>query len=319
MNRVFTIILSVFLLFACEQKKDDYRIAIVSIVEIDPIVQLRNGFKEEFSQSEFARSHQYSFKEYNAQNDAGLQNQIVDTLVTNKPDMIYVLGTPLAQALQKRLPDVLLVQGTSTDPVSAGLADSWNGSGRNYIATTDLPPIEKQVNLIKRLTPHVKKLGVIYNPGEINSVAVIKKMREFLASNQTGIEIVERPIATTAEVATATNSLIGRVDAIYLPPDNTAHAAIPVIGRIATEYKIPFYVTVESALEHGALATLSLDFHEMGKETARLALEVLNGKNPKTLPIRVSENPLITISRKSASRLNIDLSGIGKNENIIIK
>lgn len=74
MNRVFTIILSVFLLFACEQKKDDYRIAIVSIVEIDPIVQLRNGFKEEFSQSEFARSHQYSFKEYNAQNDAGLQN-----------------------------------------------------------------------------------------------------------------------------------------------------------------------------------------------------------------------------------------------------
>lgn len=313
-------ILSQLLLSCSDEKKSNiFNIAIVSIVEIDPIAQLRNGFKEEFSNSDFAKSNKYNFSEYNAQNDAGIQVQIIDKLTTDKPDLIYVLGTPLAQSIQRRLPEVLLVQGTSTDPVAANLADSWEGSGRKYIATTDLPPIDIQINLIKSLTPQVSRLGVIYNPGEVNSIAVIRRLKEYIIDSKTEISLIERPIASSAEVATAVNSLIGKSDAIYLPPDNTAHAAIPVIGKICYDLKIPFYATVESALDYGALSTLSLDFYEMGKETARLALEVINGKSPENLPIRASTNPIISINSDVAQRLGISIERFKEKKNYRIK
>lgn len=321
MKKLISLILILIIIAGCNssKEKDTFDIAIISIVEIEPIVQLRKGFKEVMDSSKFAKRHKLKYSEYNAQNDASIQNQIIDKIFLDKPDLIYVLGTPIAQAVQKRIPDVLLVQGTATDPVSAGLADSWVGSGRNYIATTDLPPIDKQIELIRELTPSVKKLGIIYNPGEINSVAVISRLKNYISPEKIDIEFVERAISTTSDVATAINSLVGKADAIYLPPDNTAHAAIPVIGRVANEYKIPFYATVESALNEGALAALSLDFFQMGKETAYLALEVLNGKDPKTMPIKASENPTITINGKVAESLGIDLSPFENKPNFIIK
>jgi len=321
MKKILSLILILIIITSCNssKKKDTFDIAIISIVEIDPIVQLRKGFKNVFDSSEFAKNNIIKYSEYNAQNDASLQNQIIDKISINKPNLIYALGTPIAQAVQKRMPEILLVQGTATDPVSAGLADSWDGSGKNYIATTDLPPIDKQIKLIQTLTPTAKRLGIIYNPGEINSVAVISRLKKFISSNSIDIKLVERPISTTADVATAIYSLVGKVDAVYLPPDNTAHAAIPLIGKVSNEYNIPFYATVESAINDGALATLSLDFYEMGKETARLALEVLNGKDPKTLPIRASKNPMITINAKIANTLNIDLSLLKNKPNYKIE
>jgi len=311
--------IAIFMLSCATTKKDTFDIAIISIVEIDPIVQLRKGFKEVIDSSEFANQHKIKYSEYNAQNDASIKNQIIDKVLVDKPNLVYVLGTPIAQAVQKRMPDVLLVQGAATDPVSAGLANSWEGSGKNYIATTDLPPINIQIELIRQLTHNVNRLGVIYNPGEINSVAVIARLKKYISLNSIDIQLVERAISTTSDVATAINSLIGKADAIYLPPDNTAHAAIPVIGRVANENKLPFYATVESAIDEGALATLSLDFVQMGRETAYLTLEVLNGKDPKTMPIKASENPTITINEKVAETFSIDLSSFEKMPNYIIK
>jgi len=321
MRKLLFLLLIVLTISSCNsnKKKDTFDIAIISIVEIDPIVQLRKGFKEVLDSSEFAKQHKIKYSEFNAQNDASIQNQIIDKVLVDKPNLIYVLGTPIAQAVQKRMPDILLVQGTATDPVSAGLANSWEGSGKNYIATTDLPPINIQIELIRQLTPNVKRLGVIYNPGEINSVAVIERLKKYISSNNIDIQLVERAISTTSDVATAINSLIGKADAIYLPPDNTAHAAIPVIGRVANENKLPFYATVESAVDEGALATLSLDFLQMGRETAYLTLDVLNGKDPKTMPIKASENPTITINEKVAKLLNIDLKSFEQKPNYIIK
>ncbi len=301
-----------------ERQPDRYNLAIVLIVEIEPIKQLTLGFRDVFEKSDFALNHKVEITEYNAQNDPSIINQIVDKLAVEKPDMIYVLGTPIAQAIQKRIPDVLLVQGTATDPVAAGLADSWEGSGRNYVATTDLPPIDLQIKLIKELTPEAQRIGVIYNPGEVNSVAVISRLREYLEENDPEIKLVERPIANTGEVATATQSLLGNADVVYLPPDNTAHAAIPVIGKFAKENKMPFYATTTDAIENGAIATLSLDFYNLGKESAELALRVLDGEEPGTIPITPIVNPQITINEKLANEYGLDLTVLKESDNVTI-
>lgn len=314
----FIIIIVILFLVLNKNNDDKTNFAIVSIVEIEPIAQLREGFKEVINKSEFAKENKIQFNEYNAQNDASITNQIVDKLATEKPRVIYVLGTPTAQAIQKRIPDVLLVQGAVTDPVSAGLANSWEGSGKNYIASTDLPPIKKQIELILTLTPQVKRLGVIYNPGEVNSVAVIKRLRDYITNNKLDLKLVERPVSNTSEVATAVQSLAGRVEAIYLTPDNTVHAAIPVVGKFCKEQNIPFYATVSTAINEGALATLSLDFKILGEEAAELTLKVLNGADPKTLPIQPNENPAITINKKVAEEFHIDLGKISQQKNVKI-
>jgi putative ABC transport system substrate-binding protein len=113
-------------------------------------------------------------------------------------------------------------------------------------------------------------------------------------------------------------SLFGNVDVIYLPPDNTAHAAIPVIGKFANDNKIPFYATVSSAIDNGALATLSLDFNTLGRETAKIALRVLSGEEAAKIPITPNENPQITINGKLAREYSIDISKFKNRENIRI-
>jgi putative tryptophan/tyrosine transport system substrate-binding protein len=301
-----------------KEENDKFRVAIVSIVEIEPIAQLREGFRETFLSSDFAKSHNVVVTEFNAQGDSALVNQIADRIATDPPDVVYVLGTPAAQAIQKRSPDVLLVQGAATDPVEAGLADSWDGSGRKYVATSDLPPVRRQLELIAKLTPKVRRLGVIYNPGESNSVAVVARLRQAIVDTMLPITLVERAISKTGDVAEAAQSLATSVDAIYLPPDNTAHAAIPVVGRIARDHRIAFYATVVDALEHHALATMALDFTELGRESAMMVLDVLRGSDPATIPIRTSDQPTIWVNKKMATLLDIDLTILADEKRIEI-
>ena len=320
---LFCFILMITPLFtSCTNQKEEpssYSIAIISLVEIDPVIELRNGFKDYFIKSDFAKKNKIEFIEYNAQNDASITNQIIDKLLVNKPNMIYALGTPIAQGVQKRLPDTLLIQGAGTDPIAAGLADSWDASGRNFVATTDLPPVSKQLDLIAQLTPSIRRLGIIYNPGEVNSVAVVSRIRTSLKKDGRELVLVERSVSNSSEVATAAQSLIGNVDAIYVPPDNTVHAAIPVVGKFAKEFKIPFYATVSSAIDDGALATLSLDFYALGEDSAKLALRVLNGEDPAKLPIIPLENPKITINKKIADELGLDTNLFSNNPNYFVQ
>lgn len=299
-------------------KNKEFKLVIVSIVEIEPIAQLRKGFRDRFENSQFFKDNKVTITEENAQGDAGLTNQIADKIAAEQPDLVYVLGTPMAQAIQKKAPNVLLVQGAVTDPVAAGLANSWTGSGKKYVATSDLPPVQKQVELIRLLTPQVMRLGVIYNPGEVNSVAVVSRLRDQITKAGGNLKLVERPIANSGDVAAAVQSLLGNIDAIYLPPDNTAHAALPVLGKFTRENKIPLYATVSNALDQGALATLSLDFTQLGGESADLALQVLGGKDPSTIPIQISENPTVTINGKVATAYGLDVSGFRGKPNVKI-
>jgi len=180
-----------------------------------------------------------------------------------------------------------------------------------------LPPIPAQVNLIRNLTPKMKRLGTIYNPGEANSVAVISRLRDYVRSNGS-ITMVEGPIANSADVPTVLAALQGRIDGLYLPPDNTAHAAIPVIGRFCSENKLPLFATTRNAIDSGALATLALDFVRLGRESADLALQALGGKDPGSIPIQVNQNPAVTISAKVARQLEIDLTAVRNQSNVTI-
>jgi|GEM_PF-1560976 len=312
-------ITAVWLLNNKPKQKNIKTISIVSIVKIDPITQLEEGFKKRILESTLAESDSIVFTYDNAQGDASLQNQIIDKIIRNKPDLVYVLGTPIAIAIQKRDSSLIIVQGTVTDPIEAGLALSWDGSGKNYAATTDLPPVDKQITLIKQLIPNMKSLGIVYNTGEVNSVAVVKRIRKYIEDNNLDIKLQERAVANTSEVSTATESLKGKVEAIYIPPDNTVHAAIQVVCKVANDNKIPVFTTVESSLKDGAFVALSLDYFKLGEESADIALLILEGKaKASEIPIKPTDDPIFIINKKVANALNIDFSGVREQPNVKI-
>ncbi|MBS0203957.1 MAG: ABC transporter substrate-binding protein [Planctomycetes bacterium] len=294
-----------------------YRVAIVSIAEIDPIVELRSGFKSELEILPELKGRKIVYTEMNAQGDAAVSSQIADKVATDGFDLVYVLGTPLAQAIQKRAPNVLMVQGAVTDPVAAGLADSWDGSGRKYIATSDLPPEDSITSLMRSLTPDARRLGVLYNPGEANSAVVVSRLKVRLSKQN--VQLVEVPLATTADAAGSVQSLAGRVDSIYVPPDNTAYAAIKVIGEFATSNSIPLFGSTTDTIASGALAAVSLDYRELGRESALLVQRVLRGEHPEKLPIQVNRAPKLVVSQSRAKQFGIDLKAVASLPNVEIR
>lgn len=313
---LFLIAIGASIFFAMSKKN----IVIVSIVKIDPITLLENGFKNRIASSFYGKLGVYKISYNNALGDPALQNQIVDKIILEKPDLIYVLGTPLAQAIQKRDPSLIIVQGTVTDPIAAGLANSWERPGKNYAAITDLPPISLQLQLIQDIVPNIQSLGIIYNTGEVNSVAVVNRIRKYIADNKLKIKLEERPISTTADISTVVQSLKNNVQAIYIPPDNTVHAGIKVVCKIANDNKIPVFATVESSINDGALVALSLDFYKLGEQSADIALMILEGKQKAgDIAIVPNDNPNIYINDSLSKVFNIDLSSVNKYKNVKVK
>ena len=295
-------------------------IAIVSIVKIEPITQLEDGFKQTILASDFAKSTPIIFTYENAQGDASLQNLIVDKIIRKRPSLVYVLGTPIAIAIQKRDPNLIIVQGAATDPIDAGLANSWNGSGRNYAATTDLPPVAIQMDLIRELIPKITSLGLIYNAGEANSVAVVRRIREYILNQKLSLKLEERGVANSSEIATAVASLNSKVQAIYIPPDNTVHAGLRVVCKVASEIRIPVFTSVESSIDDGALAALALDYFKLGEQSAKIALRILQDQQKAgDIPIAPIDSPKIVINQRVANDLNIDLTTVSQRTNIEIR
>lgn len=302
------------------KREHEIRIDIISIVEIDPVIQLRNGFKDRIMASEYANTHRISFTEYNAQGDNSLINQIADQVILNNPDMVCALGTPVAQAIQKRAPELLLVQPAATDPVGSGLANSWSGSGRNYVATTDMPPVGTMLSKIRALMPNATRIGLIYNPGETNSVAVVQLLKDNITEGHMNFSLVERGVSNSSEVNTAAETLIGKVDLIFIGPDNTAYSAIEVIGGVAIANNIPLFTTVETSLTQGAVVALGIDYYELGAETADIALSVLEGKrNAGEIPIRPTDRPRFVINEQLANKLGLSLSAVTDDHDVEIK
>ncbi len=287
---------------------DEVNVAIVSIVEIPPIVDLREGFRERLADPIVEARYRFTFEEFHAQGDSTLVAQVADEVSLSRPDAAYVLGTPLAAAIQNKSPDLLVVQGAVTDPVSAGLADSWLGSGRQYVATSDLPPIVRILETLNRLIQG-QPIGVIYNPSEGNSVAVIERVRT--ETKRRGISLVEQPVASGGDVATATQRLVGSVGALFVPPDNTVHANLASLGAIADQAKLPWFATTGSALQEGAFGAVETSFRELGWEAANLLLAVLAKNDASTMPIRHLEDADIVLEADRLEFFGLDARRLG--------
>lgn len=274
-----------------------YSVGIVQIVNHPSLNTIRDAFMEEMSA---ALGDMVEFDCKDAQNDMSNVNSICQKFVGDKKDLIVAIATPAAQAAAAATQEIPILYSAVTDPEAAKLTGISNVTG-----TSDAIPVEQIFNLASTLTPEAKSFGLIYNTSEVNSVSVINEAKEYMNAN--GYTYTEATVTNTSEVLQSASSLVGKVDAIFTPIDNTIATAMPVLAGVGMNNKIPVYVGADSMVSDGGLATVGIDYSVLGVRTAQMGCEILGGKSPAEIPYEVMDDFSVIINKKTAKDIGIEI------------
>jgi putative ABC transport system substrate-binding protein len=221
------------------------------------------------------------------------------------PDVIVPISTPSAQAVVAATSDIPVVFTAVTDPVGAKLVQDPERPGGNVTGMSDLSPIDKHMDLVKELMPGLTRLGVIYNPGEANAVTLVGLIKA--EAPPRGIEVVEAAAPKSSDVLAAAQSLVGKVDAIYVPTDNTVVTALEAIVQVGTSNRVPVVAGDTDSVARGAIAALGFDYADVGRQTGAIVLRVLNGENPGDIPVEQIEITRLHLNPKAAEAMGLEL------------
>jgi putative ABC transport system substrate-binding protein len=273
-------------------------IGIAKIVAHPALDALEKGIQEEVS----AAYPDAKFDLQNANGEPATASQIAQKFKIEKVNIAVGIATPTAMALANVITDIPVIYSAVTDPVAAGLVKSFDQGGPNITGTSDLPPVEGQIDTLVELVPGIKRIGHVYNAGEANSVTTAKKAADYCASK--GIQFVTAVVANSAEVSQALTSLVGRVDGIYLSTDNTVFSAISTVADLCLKNKLPLVTADPSSAETvPVLAAVGFNYYEMGRATGRIVVEVLKGKKTSDIPTYFAKDP-----KEQSLVINLDVA-----------
>lgn len=278
-----------------KDKIKKYRIGITQIVAHPALDKAREGFKEAFKE----KGIEVEFDEKNANGEVSTANLIANTLISLKPDLIYAIATPTAQAVAQATNDIPVVFSAITDPESAGIIKN------NVTGTSDRVNIKQQLELLKNIDSNIKKIGVIFNSSEQNSIVQVKDLK--LAAAELDLEIVENSVTQASEIPQAVETLIAHSDALYLPTDNLVASLVNLISEKALAAKKIVFGAEVAHVEGGALITQGIDYFELGKKSGEIAVEILKGKKPSEIEVKTMELNDIIINKKTLDILGISL------------
>lgn len=283
-----------------EQSKKEKVIAVATLMSHPALDAVQENMRQQLEKEGFqeGKNVRYVFK--NANGQMALTANIASELNSQNPDVIVAVTTPMAQAIVKSS-KAPVVFAAVTDPVGAGIVKSMDQGEPNITGTSDAWPYDDQLKLIRRVTPNVKRLGVLYNPGEAASQYGIKEIRRLAPAN--GFEVIEGAVNSTNEVYPVAQSLVGKVDALFLSSDNTVIGGVAAAVKVAAEHKRPLYVGDSGTVEKGGLAAVSVGYAELGVETGKLVARVLRGE--RNLPTVVGRGSEVYVNTKAAEMMGV--------------
>jgi putative ABC transport system substrate-binding protein len=308
-------------MIGCElTQSEKVRIGITQIVTHPALDANRQGFIDQMAEEDFVEGVNTEYDFRNPEGDMTLAASIAQKFVSEKVNLILSIATPTSQACVKAVEgtDIPVVFGSVTDPVAAGLVESWDNPGRSVTGISDWADVATQVQLIIDILPNVKELGVIYNAGEVNSKVQVDELKK--CAPALGIEkIIEATAATTADVMTAAQSLVGRVDAIWVPTDNTVVSAFEAAVKICEDNKIPLFAADVATVERGAIGTPGIDYYQLGRECGQVAARILRGENPADIPVKRVDMTDLYVNPSAAERMGITIpqSVLGRATKIV--
>ncbi|WP_032112837.1 ABC transporter substrate-binding protein [Candidatus Paracaedibacter symbiosus] len=276
---------------------------VVAITQIAPhpsLDAIRQGILDELKAYNPAIEVVYE----NAQGNITLAAQIAHKFVSLTPDVIVSIATPSTQTVYNvaRKHDIPVVFAAVSDPVAAKLIDATTKTGSGITGVSDFSPVAQQLKLMREIQPSLKKLGVLYSAAEANSVALLNKFEKLATAE--GIELVKVTASNTQEVATTAASLHGKVDALYIPNDNTIVSSLESVIK-GIGQSVPIYAADPQSVERGCLAAAAFGQYEIGRQTGKVLVRVLKGEKPENIPVETLTKVDITLNQQVADKLGI--------------
>lgn len=292
------------------------KIGVVQIVQHGSLDEANKGFVDALKERGYGPD-KVEIDQENAQGDQSNLKTIVSRFKAEKPKLICAIATPAAQAAANEIKDIPIVGTAITDYTSAKLVQNDERPGGNVTGVSDFASMDAQMELAAKLIPQAKNVGLIYCSGEVNSEVQANQMKDYCKKH--GLSVEERTVNNVNDIQQVAESLVGKVDYIYVPTDNTLASSIPTLMKITDANKIPVIVGADIMAKDGALAALSVDYYRLGKQTGELAADILDGKvKPETSPIQHQKDYTIVINKQDAEILGIQIpEEIAKKANMV--
>lgn len=283
-----------------------YTVGIGQFAEHGSLDNCREGFLQGLAEEGIIEGKNLTILFQNAHTDGGTASQIIDNFITKKVDLICAVATPIAQSAYSstKKTEIPVIYTAVTDPVLAELALADGTSVGEITGTSDKLPIEKQLEMIRAILPEAKKIGILYSTSEINSISAIEEYKA--AASKYGFEIVESGISSTADIPLAADSLLEKVDCLNNLTDNTVVSSLPLILDKAGKKNIPVFGSEIEQVKIGCLASMGLDYIDLGKQTGKMAAQVLKGeKKASEMKFEIIEEAAFYGNTKVAETLGI--------------
>ncbi len=291
------------------QAQSQRRIAVSTIVEVPALVETRDGVLKALAARGFNAGKEIRVDYQNANGAMPTQQQIAKKFVGDGADVIVAITTPTAQAMATATKDIPIVFVAVTDPVKARLVVGFAATGTNITGVSDAAPVDRQIELIRRILPGLKKIGFLYNPGLDNAVSALEVLRARL--KPFNIEVVESAAPTTNEVTIAAKRLVGKVEAIYVPNDTTVVSALEAIVKIGQETKTPIFAGETGAVDRGAVGAVGLNYTDVGTVAGNMVADILGGKKAgeiaPVLAYEVLTNFRVVVNEASAAKMGVTI------------
>ena len=296
-----------------DKKKDVFRIGISQFITHQSLDATREGFVDELAKQGYVEGKNIEIDLQNAQGEQRNLKTISQQLAESS-DVVLAIATPSAQSLANTTQTTPVVFSAVTDPVSAKLVESREHPGGNVTGTSDQSSdaISTQINLIKKVLPKAKTIGILYTQSEPNSVVQKDEAKRLL--EEKGFTVVEKTILDSNNVKAAAESLMAEVDMVFVPTDNIISSTMETVKQVSIKHKVPVFGGSTEMIAVGGLYNYGTNYEELGRQTARMLIRVLKGEKPENIAVELPEKLELHTNQEMADALGIDISKLEGKE-----
>ena len=296
-----------------DKKKDVFRIGISQFITHQSLDATREGFVDELAKQGYIEGKNIEIDLQNAQGEQRNLKTISQQLAESS-DVVLAIATPSAQSLANTTHTTPIIFSAVTDPVSAKLVESREHPGGNVTGTSDQSSdaISTQINLIKKVLPKAKTIGILYTQSEPNSVVQKDEAKRLL--EEKGFTVVEKTILDSNNVKAAAESLMAEVDMVFVPTDNIISSTMETVKQVSIKHKVPVFGGSTEMIAVGGLYNYGTNYEELGRQTARMLIRVLKGEKPENIAVELPEKLELHTNQEMADALGIDISKLEGKE-----
>ena len=287
-----------------EKSSGKIKVGVIQLIENGAFNDMKDGFIEELRAQGYTED-KCDIVVKSAQGDTATLNTICQEMVDSRMDLVATIATPATQAMVNMDSDIPVVFISVSAPVAAGVTSNMEKPDKNATGTSNAIPVSDIFNLSDSLTPGNKTYGLIYNTGEVNSVNTVKDAKSYLDGK--GLKYVEAVVTNSSEIQQAAESLVGSVDAIFVPNDSVVQSGMAQITEITRKNKIPVYACSATTVQSGAFATVAMNDKQIGSQSADMAVEILGGRKVADVPSVVVPASGTVINQNTMEALGVTI------------